>query len=387
MLPNRSAVVAAALLLAASASTALAGDIVQKKDGSFQPAAKSQPPSAQDYEGSSWSVLDADINQIKYQISLNGKMILQTLPAGDVAEIWLAAERYPAQWKDASEALAAGDYANAQGLFRAIGESKQVHPVVRQKALLNAARAVVAADGGTKVNEAYDFLLTKAFPNTFYARSAWKDRANYWMDRGDESQALDALKKLLQLPGVSEGDKLEARLLQNTVSCRKAVAAKDKAAIQKCHDEYKAIASDTSGRKEMVDVNRMARLGMASTLLDLGNAKDAKGLFQEIAETASDNAVLAAAYNGLGECWYRQNNAEGWAEARLCFLRTVTLYAEGSSPDHVAKALYYAGDCFYRLQDGDDWATGAKQELDDCVRRFKNSPWAQKARTLRLNIK
>ena len=383
---NRSAGVAAALLLLGGASSALAGDYVQKKDGSFQPPLKSQTPSAQDYEASSWNILDANLNQVSYQLTLNNRPINQKMNAAEVSDIWLAPERYPPRWKDASDALAGGDYGKAYDLFKSIGDDKQVHAVVRQKALLSSARALVAADGGDRVNQAYDYLL-KSFPETFYARSAWKDRASYWMDKGDETQALDALKKLLQLPGVSDSDKLEARLLQNTVAAKKAAASKDAAALQKCLDEYKAIGSDTNGKPDLVDVNRMARLGMGSTLLEIGNAKEAKGLFQEISESAQENGILAAAFNGLGECWYRQGNPEGFAEARLCFLRTVTMYSEGSSPDHVAKALYYAGDCFYRLQDSDDWAANAKRELDDCQRRFPKSAWATKARTLKLNIK
>ncbi|MCK6480699.1 MAG: hypothetical protein L6R43_11300 [Planctomycetes bacterium] len=388
MLRYRSAVsvaAAAAALLAACAG-AFAGDFVQKKDGSFQPPLKSQTPGAQDYASSTWSITEADINEIKYTLVLNNKPIVQKMPAQEVTEIWLAPERFPKDWKDASDRLASGDYNGAFGLFKAIGDAKQVHQVVRQKALLAAARSMAAADAGPKVDEAYDYML-KAFPATFYARSAWKDRANYWMDKGDEAKALDALKKLLLLPGVSDGDKMEARLLQNTVSMRKAVVAKDAAALQKCHDEYKAIAAETSGRKELVDVNRMARLGMASALLELNNPKEAKSLFQEIADTAQDNGVLAAAFNGLGECWFRQGTPEAFAEARLCFLRTVTMYSEGASAEQVAKALCFAGECFWKLSSEEGSSANARKEFDDCIRRFPNSPWAKKARQLKLNIK
>lgn len=388
MLPNRltAAVAAAALALLAPAAAALAGDLIQKKDGTFTPSIRSETPGAQDFESSNWTVADADMDELVYQIPLNNKLITQKMKSSDVAEIWLDPSRYKADWKDAAEALNSGDYARARAAFRAIGDDRKAHPVVRQKALLNSMRAVAAANNTKEVDAAGEYLF-QVFPKSFYTKAALKDLSGFWMDQNNIERALEYVGRLLKLPGVSESDRLEARLLQNTVAFRKAAAGKDAPGIQRCLDEYKAIAQECAGKKDLAGVQRAARLGTANALLETGGVKEAKGLFEEIAETGKENAVIAAAFNGLGECWFRQNNTEGWFEARLCFLRTVVQFAEGTPPDQVARALYFAGECFYRLQDTEDWKASAQRELNECIRRFPQSPWAEKSRRLVLNVK
>jgi hypothetical protein len=62
------------------------------------------------------------------------------------------------------------------------------------------------------------------------------------------------------------------------------------------------------------------------------------------------------------------------------------MYDDGAPGDIVAKALFYAGDCFFRLQEGDDWKVRAKRELQTCISRFPKSPWADQARRLWQSI-
>ncbi len=392
MRSTRSVAAVAVALLACSAS-AVAGDYIQRKDGSFSPAFKgstARPEAATDFDGSDWQVLDADIGSILYAITVGGKKQTQKMAAAEVTEIYLEPKDYPALWREADAAFKAGDWANAAAKFRAIGDEKgeKSHPVVRQQALLRAARAaggpgdrkaVAAADA------AYDYLL-KSFPQTFYTRSVWKDRWIMFIDANLEDKAKEAIDQLLKLPGVTDSDRLEARFASTTINLRKAVAAKDASGIQKCLDEFKALSGETSGKKDLASVNALARIGMGNCMLELGNAGEAKGIFDEMTQREGfDNAVNAAAFNGLGECWFRQNDPKdnkGLLEARRCFLRTQMLYADGASSDVVAKAIYYTGECFYRLGD----AVRARAELSSCIARFPSSPWAEKANKLRINI-
>jgi tetratricopeptide (TPR) repeat protein len=370
-------VVLAAAFLLAAASIAGAGDFLEKKDGGFNPALKSggQTPAATDYEESSWQVTDATI--------------AQKMPATEVLSIWLEPKKYGSNWKAATDAMAAGNFAQAAALFQSIGNDTRAHRVVRQNALLNAARALGGAGDKAAVQAAeagYDALL-KAFPQTFYLRALWKDRWQLRMEAGDYEGAKQAIAELLKIPGVSDADKTEADLSQNSIDLKEAVGKKDQAAIQKCLDRFKEIAGKTAGQAKFASVNAQARVGTGNCLLELGNASEAKGIFEDISEHATEKPVCAAAFNGLGECWFRQNDKAGFIEARRCFLRTQLLYSEGTSPEVIAKALYYSGECFYRLQDTDDWRDRAKRELSDCMRRFKSSVWADRARKLLPAIK
>lgn len=367
--------------IAAFACAAAGGDVVQKKDGTFNPAVKGETPTQSDYDASNWQVLDADTDVVKYQLNVGGKVVLQTLKSIDVMEIWLEPKDYPGLWKDAVNAMASGNYQGAAQAFQSIGAEAKVHPVVRQKALLFAARSFASWGKPTEADAAFDALF-KAFPKSFYTMAVWKERSQMWMDANKEEKARAAADTLVKLPGVSDGDKLEADFLLVTIEYRKAAAAGDKAAIKTCLDKFKALAQQTAGRPGQAGVNALAQIGTANCLLELGSVGEAKAIFDAISTTAREAPVCAAAFNGLGDCWFRQNNKDGWVEARRCFLRTSLLYTEGTSSDQIAKALYYAAECFTRLQDTEKWGWAAKQEAQDCIRRFPTSPWAQKARVL-----
>ena len=376
-----SSVFVVAAAVAACASAALAGDIVQKKDGTFVPPVAGDPPSQADFDGSKNQVLDADVDNVKYQFLLGDKPTYQNFKAADILEIWLEPRDYPGGWKEAVNAMASGAYGSAASAFKEIGAEARIHPVIRQKAFLNLGRANAAWGKFPDADAAYEALF-KAFPKSFYTIAAWKDRSQMWMDAGDEAKARAAADTLLKLPGISEADKLESAFLLVTIDFRKAVAAGDKAGIQTCLDKFRALAGQTKGSKEQSGVHALAKVGIGNCLLELGNAGEAKGIFEEISQArGNEKAVDAAAFNGLGECFFRQGTKEGFVEARRCFLRTSMCFAEGASPDQVAKALYFAGECFVRIGD-ENWASRARQELGDCARRFPSSPWAQKAKNL-----
>jgi tetratricopeptide (TPR) repeat protein len=381
---RRAPVVAAALLLAAA--SAAAGDFVQNRDGTFNPPIKGTHPSAEDFESSNWQILDATAEEISYTLTMaGGKQVAQKHKAAGVADIILEPKDYPPAWKEANEALASGNARRAAELFAAIGAEKRVHAVVRQKALLKCAQAIRTTGDLPAADAAYDRLLA-AFPSTFYVRNVWGDRWEMWMDAGNEDKAKAAIAEYLKLPGITEGGKLEARYATITIDLKKAITAKDKGGIQKCLDQFKSLTTETAGKADLANVNLMARLGQARCLLETDMVADAKGLYLDAAERSKENAAAAAAFNGLGECFFRENTPKGFEEARRCFLRTVTMYADGASPDEVARALYFAGECFFRLQDTEDWKDRARRELNECGRRFGGSEWAKRAARLLPNI-
>lgn len=377
---NRAAVAIAALLSCAGA--ALAGDFIQRKDGTFNPAIKGDNPEQADYEACTNQVNDANIDDIKYTMMVNGKAVPQTFKAADVLKIWMEPKDVPQpMWKDANSFDQSGDHVRASAKYRSIAQTKTVHPVIRQEAYLKAGESL-AAIGDAKSFAAADAVfdeLLKEFPTTFYSRSLGRDRWQMWMDAGNEDKAKAAIDWLLKLPGVTETDQLEARFALTTIAFRKAAGAKDPAAIQKCLEDYKSIASGTAGKS----VKDLSLIGQGSCLLELGKNQDARVIFEDISEHGTGNSVLASAFNGLGECWFRQNDVKGFIEARRCFLRTVLQYSDGTPAEVVARALYYTGECFLRIQDnGDAWKDRARENLKSCYSRFPNSVWGEKAKKL-----
>ena len=364
--------VACAVVVTTCGSVALGGDILQRPDGTFTPAVKGSSPTQADFDASNYQVANADTEKVSYAMKVGEKPVAQTEPSTRVAEIWLEPRDFPPEWKQCMQAFESGDYKNAYGGFSAIGAAEKVNPVVRQKALLFAARAAREGGKADEAEKAYEALL-KAFPNSFYSAAALKEQSQMYMDAGVEDKARKFAEALLKLAGVSDADKLQARFLQVTVDFRNAAAKKDQAGIQKALNDYKALATETAGKKDFTAVNQLARIGQGNCLLELGNAGEAKGIFQEISDKALEKPVCASAFNGLGDCFYREGN---FVEARRCFLRTATIYTEGTPGDQVARALYHAGQCFVKLQDSPDWKDRARQELSECLRRFPKSSWA-----------
>ena len=66
-------------------------------------------------------------------------------------------------------------------------------------------------------------------------------------------------------------------------------------------------------------------------------------------------------------------------EARRAYLRVCVLWEE--YPEYHAKALYLAGNCFLLARDK-DFNARARQELQDCIRRYRGSTWAINAQDL-----
>ena len=368
-------IVACAIVLSACAAEALGGDIFQRPDGTFTPAIKGSSPTQADHDASTYQVANADTEKVTYAMKVGDKQVSQSEPSTRIADIVLEPRKYPPEWKQCMQAFEGGDYKNAYAGFSEIGAAEKLNPVVRQKALLYAARAAREGGKAEEAEKAYEALL-KAFPNSFYSAAALKEQSQMYMDAGVEDKARKFAALLLKLPGVSDADKLQARFLQVTVDFRNAAAKKDQAGIQKALNDYKALATETAGKKDFTAVNQLARIGQGNCLLELGNAAEAKGIFQEISDRALEKPVCASAFNGLGDCFFREGN---FVEARRCFLRTATIYTEGTPGDQVARALYHAGQCFVKLQDSPDWKDRARQELSDCKRRFPKSSWADLA--------
>ena len=143
----------------------------------------------------------------------------------------------------------------------------------------------------------------------------------------------------------------------------------------------------TAGAKYPVVRNR-ARVAEGESYIS-GNSKEygkAQAVFQEIADDpTADDATLAGAYTGLGDCLFQQaaekvNAGEDAAEdlrgALLNYLRVVVVYEDQTR--HVSKSMFFAGRVF-DLMDAETARADARRMYQALMARYPASEWAQMA--------
>jgi hypothetical protein len=92
--------------------------------------------------------------------------------------------------------------------------------------------------------------------------------------------------------------------------------------------------------KRMGEIAGAARLGLAQALLNQKKYRDAKKKFEEIAKKPEGvgKEVLAAAHNGLGDCYRNLDTSEDGKKAALFeYLKVIVLY--GSAHNEYLRAL------------------------------------------------
>ncbi len=369
---------AASLLLAASACALADGDILERKDGKFLPAIKGDRPGEQDFKDSTHAVKDATADVVTY--TFGEIKALQSMPAGEIAEIHLRASVRGTVFRGAEKDMAQGNYADAAETFQKVGADPRAHPVVRQRALFNVALCRMNGGDAKGAVEAVEALLS-TYSRSFYLKRALLLKVQANLESGDEAEGKKGIEQLLALPGLGESDRLDVTLARINIDFNRAANATpvDRATVSKCREEYDRIVQQTAGKAEFSAVSNGAQIGSANCLLRLGEADKARAVFQRIAyDSKADEGLLARAFNGLGECFYGQNNPEALREARRCFLRVRILYQDAATPNEVAKALYYAGQCFKDLGDLPPAALkdAIRREWGECVQRFPKSIWA-----------
>lgn len=102
-----------------------------------------------------------------------------------------------------------------------------------------------------------------------------------------------------------------------------------------------------------VQIAQQARLGMARCLVALNKKPDAEAAFRKLVAEDAPNAVLAGAWNGLGDLTVEsaraaQNDPDKLLDAVYCYLRGVVQYAPvpGESIVEYKRALKGAADVF-----------------------------------------
>ena len=148
------------------------------------------------------------------------------------------------------------------------------------------------------------------------------------------------------------------------------------------------ITVGTTAGSEYPVVRNRARVAEGESYIE-SNPKDfdkARAVFEEIADDpTADDATLAGAYTGLGDCLFQQAakkvNAEEDAGdelrgALLNYLRVVVVYENQTR--YVSKAMFFAGTVF-KLMDDEASRAAAYKMYQALKTRYPASEWAQKA--------
>ncbi len=391
---KRSALVLAVASLALLATPAIAGDLVLTKSGWQGNRKASDPPTADDYAGSNFTVVREDIDFIYYTIP--GVADEQRISMDKVIEIYHEPANTPrglargerlvdnAQWADAAAEL---EDVIAGSTTPAWAKAKAAYLL-----------GVAHAGAGDHANAA---KLLDGFLST-YSKSRYIPRVTMELARshvatGAYDKAGATFKRLSAMKGLSEADKIEAQYGSAWLDQQIAEARKDTAGLESALKGYESLLTKIRTNKNMKDLVGKCTIGKASCLVGLGRSAEAKTLCEKAIKTSKDEFVRAGAYTMLGRVMVQGAAAGGggdikvYQEALLHFLRVVTLY--GSAPgaeEYMAESMYTAGELFYELRptksdsqaDKDQartYRSYARREWRECAMRYPNSPWGRKA--------
>jgi tetratricopeptide (TPR) repeat protein len=279
------------------------------------------------------------------------------------------------------QAMDKGDFAPAVGLFedalsekRVVGKSR--YAWVIQHALFNQARCMFALADFASVSKKVDQLLQQV-PETFFYAPAIMLKAEAARLNENITSAKEAYGVLnsavldLGLPERWAREAELALLLMDTSVQGKDREIKLAGLAEKNADKYPTVAS-------------RANVEIGHAMVEAEQLDKAERFFQRIAESgAADNLVLASAYSGLGDCWFRRglNNEdleaakEQYRKATLNHLRVIVMHKDAVSL--VPRSHYYASMALHRMNETLA-RTQSRQLASRLVRNYANSGWTKR---------
>ena len=364
------------LVLAIIASPVLAGDCILLKSGKYHqpgPQNGNRPPNRNDFDTSIYVVQSENYDKLIYSMKIKGgKAAKQTMDISkvDTVHYWPKPTAYTA----AANLMNSGDYAGAIARFLAVAKDRSQRSWARTYALMNI--ALMYEDDGNLDGaiQAWE-KLAKDFSRSRYVPKAFIQVGLAQLSKGDAEAAKRSFERLGRLSGLPEGQKIMAKYYMILIKEKQGAAAKNQSLLRQALSEYKALLGKTEGDTELAEVAILCRLGIGTCQLLLGQYDQALAFFQKIADAAKDPAVLAGAFIGLGDCYFKKNQ---WKDALLAFLRVEILYDR--NPEMTAQALYKSGKCFqFMLGDGigEDNKIRAKTQYGKCASKFPGSSWGR----------
>lgn len=235
------------------------------------------------------------------------------------------------------------------------------------------------AEGVVKAAEA---LLAKT-PDSRHAPAAQLAKAEAQKAQGKDAQArtaLDDLRTMIDAKALSKRWSLELELAEVLFNAELKGQAK--------RDRLIEIAGQ-AGKVYPAVANR-ARVSEGETYLE-GAKPDfaaAKKVFEKIlADPKADDATLAGAYTGMGDCLFHEAAAANppapvvLEAALMSYMRVAVNYRDQTR--YAPKAMFYAGRSFDLLGEGDNNKANARRLYGAVMQNYPGSEWAREAGNFR----
>lgn len=317
-------------------------------------------------KGSADIIPAEDIADVDYEEQLPISLRLKTYRQAKKAEDEAAAadrdkrnDKLKVALQKYEEALA-GAAANLYAARRHLEFKSAYLPALMSQGSANGADRLLA------ILKLKDF--TQKNPDSWQYVTAMQLLASLQAEQNNIAEAQETLNKLVKAD-VSDDIKQNARLtlVRYTIQDKK---------FDQAQKELQQLI--TSLPKDSPQQLR-ARLMDAECLAAMNKVDDATKKLQGFLKDIQDKDLRAAAYNTLGECFYRADRLQ---DARWPFLWVDVIYNQDK--EQHAKALYYLWDIFYRLSEFDR----AQEFYETLVSndRFAASEWRQKAMDRRKKL-
>lgn len=278
----------------------------------------------------------------------------------------------------ALDQMANGDFAAAVGTFETVLQNDRLmnrnsYSWVKQHTLSRMARCYYSMADYDEVAATVDRLLTEV-PDTFFYAPMLLLKADALAKKGDEAAAEEVYRDLAADVNVKELPERWAReaelglVLQDENLKGQARQQRLATLVEKNRNDYPTVAS-------------RANVEIGNSMVRDGDYSGARSFFQRIVdEGKADDRTIAAAFAGLGDCFYHQGleaddadtSRSYYEDAVLAHLRVATMYKE--QVELVPRSIFYAASAFKRM--------GNPAESRDVARRlcelYGNSPWVAK---------
>jgi len=284
------------------------------------------------------------------------------------------------------EAAAEGFEQFAEGVLA--GENKRDKqewaPAYALRRAIEVNQSIASQESLGRVVTLADKLISKQADSRLvpFAFAAKADALRALGKNEEASATANAFKSLVTEKGLSEAFKLEANLLEVLLSTSLRGQAR--------RDRLIEIAGQAGSQHPIV--RNRARVAEAETYIE-GDTKDfAKALKiydGVVKDPKADEATLAGAYTGLGDCLFQQgvdklkNGADDalatLKDATLAYLRVVVVYKDQSR--YVPRAMYFAGRAFDLM--GDEQKPNARKMYGAVISQYPGSNWAAEAKNQR----
>jgi tetratricopeptide (TPR) repeat protein len=303
---------------------------------------------------------------LKIEIEQNANSQRKEIPVNQIDAIFFDGE--PAPLTSAKNNALNGKFSEALNLLNQIKpDSLKRKELVEDLDYYTAYVSARLAIGGTgKITDAGRLMIAfmKNYPESYHHFQACEIVGDLLAANGSFAQAEEYYAKVALAPW------LDYQMRAGNAMGRMLLAQGKKSAALEAFDKILANdAADSSARAQL----QAAALGKASVLAAMDKFDEALKLAESVLDRADpdDAAVMARAYNTLGNALRRQGKTK---EAALAFLHVDLLYP--AVADEHAEALFNLAELWDELHKPDR-AAAARQTLQQ---KYKNSPWAQKAK-------